>query len=419
MLGDYSFCLAIFKVMQCRQTWGEGEGGIGTDAAAADYLQSSAGPLFTTAAPAHLLGKGDDDDDTRATTTTIAAAAATSTTNTNTNTTAAAITTTTTTTTDHMSSSSSRIKKNKLDAAFLVFIHALTKFSRYIICVRFGNGLRAVPSPEAFQNDKDMHIHSLLQDLSQRFGSSPPPPERSRSRSRSPERSLLEGQYQYQYQYPCFAKYQDDMISDIATRWGGFSRELAYQVFVVRGVALDPGWYREVEQVYLMQVQRMALANQPLEQVMDIFWPRNECCWAALFEGRGPHTTTTNTTITTVPAAVASTAAAAASTNLASKVRTKELKAMLDYFATPTPPSPSPHESPPYLHTILDSLHTPIETHPERYMRVLHSAECIMEEEFPRMRRYLRKVTRSTEILGDYWKMLDRSERAKVLGMFE
>ena len=305
MLGDYSFCLALCRVIQRRQT---------------------------------------RDTDTRVTTT------------------------------DHDSSS------RRLDAAFLVFTHALTKFSRYIICIRFENGLRAVPSAEIFQNDTDMHVDSLLQGLSQKFGSPPKRPP--------------------QDQYPSFPKYQEDMISDIVTRWGGFSRELAYRVFVVQGVGLDPEWYREVEQVYLRQVQAMALANQPLEQVMDIFWPRDEC-WAAL-EGTESETTVLATS----------------STNLAGKVRTEELKTMLDYFTNPTPPSPSSHDLPSYLHTIIDSLYTPIETHPERYIRVLSNPDS-MGEELPGMERYLRKVIESAEILGDYWKMLDRRERAKVLGMFE
>ena len=335
MLGDYSFCLAVSKVMQCRQTQDAGT----------DYTQSSGVPLFTASAltlhPSQTGTRNDSDDGTQVT--------------------------------DQNSS-------RKLDAAFLILIHALTKFSRYIVCVRFGNGLRAVPSAEIFQNDKDMHIDSLLQDLSQRFGSP----------SESP-----------QGQYPCFPKYQDDMISDIVTRWGGFSRELAYTVFVVQGVGVDLKWNREVQQVYLKQVQSMALANQPLEQVMDIFWPRDEC-WAAL-EGRGPETTVLSTT---------------ASLNLASKERTEGLKTMLDYFTTLTPTSPPPHELPSYLHVILDSLYTPIETHPERYMRVLRKPESL-DEEFPRVERYLNKVTKSAEILGGYWKMLDRKEREKVLGMFE
>lgn len=336
MLGDYSFCLAVSRVMQRRQTQDAGT----------DYSQSSGVPLFTaTALTLHASQTGTKNDISDGTQVT-----------------------------DQNSS-------RKLDAAFLVLIHALTKFSRYIVCVRFGNGLRAVPSAEIFQNDKDMHIASLLQDLSQRFGSP----------SESP-----------QGQYPCFPKYQDDMISDIVTRWGGFSRELAYMVFVVQGVGMDLKWNREVQQVYLNQVQSMALANQPLEQVMDIFWPRDEC-WAAL-EGRGPETTVPATTT--------------ASTNLANKERIAGLKTMLDHFTTLTPTSPPPHELPSYLHVILDSLYTPIETHPERYMRVLKKPESL-DEEFPRMERYLNKVIEGAKILVGYWKMLDRKEREKVLGMFD
>ncbi|KAI5792591.1 hypothetical protein DFH27DRAFT_631235 [Peziza echinospora] len=173
---------------------------------------------------------------------------------------------------------------------FLLFIHALTRFSRWVIVTRYHANLSATlpktredyvnKGPLAEKNH--MHIDNLIRHLDGVYYPLVLKERRAFTDYRPQDKDALLLMPADIPPRPRLRPEQEGLITELFTHpdsFGEFDVDLAYHVFVTRQVGALTVFYRELADEYTVAIEDLARANQVYEKIRDIFWPVSDDIW--------------------------------------------------------------------------------------------------------------------------------------------